>query len=96
VGVEARRHLIDDTHRTFAHYGIDPSRFQFVHGDVFELLARRQRFDVVLCLGFFYHTVRHVELFDLIERTGAKLLVIDTEVTPKQDEVPTPTTTTLV
>lgn len=32
--------------------------------------------------------VRHAELLDLIERTGAKMVVIDTEVTPTVDEVP--------
>ena len=42
---------------------------------------------MVLCLGFYYHTIRHAELFDLIERTGAKFVVIDTEVTPASDEV---------
>lgn len=60
---------------------------------MFDLLGRGgSQFDVVLCLGFFYHTIRHAELLDLVERTGAKLVVIDTEVTPEVDEVPmTPT-----
>ncbi|MBN8947706.1 MAG: class I SAM-dependent methyltransferase [Rhodanobacter sp.] len=81
TGFEPRQELIDNARETFAHYGIEPSRFTFKRGDVFDLI-RGQKFDVVLCLGFFYHTVRQVELLDLIERTGAALVVIDTEVTP--------------
>ena len=41
----------------------------------------------MLCLGFYYHTIRHVELLDRIERTKAKLVVVDTEVTPYADEI---------
>lgn len=81
TGVEPRRDLVDNAKRTLAAYEIDPSSYQFVVGDVFEFL-QGESFDVVLCLGFFYHTIRHAELFDLMERTGASFLVIDTEVTP--------------
>lgn len=93
IGIEPRSELIDNAHKTFAEYGIDVARCSFVRGDVFEVLCRReQKFDVVMCLGFFYHTIRHVELLDLIERTGARLVVIDTEVTPAADQIPvTPT-----
>ncbi|CAI9410723.1 hypothetical protein HIDPHFAB_04985 [Nocardioides sp. T2.26MG-1] len=65
------------------HYGRDRHEFRFVEADIFDYLVdRSERFDVVLCLGFFYHTARHVELFDLIERTGAETVVVDTEVIP--------------
>lgn len=87
TGVEPRAELIANARATFAEYGIDSARFDFVSGDIFDVL-KEQRFDVVLCLGFYYHTVRHPELLDRIERTGAKLVVIDTEVTPRKDELP--------
>ncbi len=86
TGIEPRQELIDNALATFEHYGMDPARYAFKRGDVFDLLAGEQ-FDVVLCLGFYYHTIRHAELLDLIERTGAKLVVIDTEVTPTVDEL---------
>jgi hypothetical protein len=89
VGIEPRDELVGKTQATFAEYGVEQSRYQFACGDVFEVLRDgRFRFDVVLCLGFFYHTIRHAELLDLIERTGPRLVVIDTEVTPTVDEVP--------
>jgi hypothetical protein len=87
TGAEPRRELIDNAESTFAEYGIDTSRYNFISGDIFDVL-HGQRFDVVLCLGFYYHTIRHAELLDRIERTAAKLVVIDTEVTPKKDELP--------
>lgn len=86
TGIEPRQELINNARDTFAHYGIEAPRFDFQCGDVFELLGG-QTFDVVLCLGFYYHTIRHAELLDLIERTGARFVIIDTEVTPRADEV---------
>lgn len=86
TGIEPRQELIDNAIETFKHYGVDSSRYNFNQGDVFEFL-KGQQFDVVLCLGFYYHTVRHAELLDLIERTGASFVVIDTEVTPFVEEL---------
>lgn len=93
TGIEARAELIDNAKVTLTQYGINPASYRFERGDVFELLGGGDRkFDVVLCLGFFYHTIRHAELLSLIERTGASLVVIDTEVTPAVDEVPVTST----
>jgi len=85
-GIEPREELIGHACATFSSYGIDESRYSFACGDVFNLIQGTQ-YDVVLCLGFYYHTIRHAELLDLIERTGAKLVIIDTEVTPYADEM---------
>jgi hypothetical protein len=37
-------------------------------------------FDTVLCLGFFYHTVRQVELLREFRRLRAKVIIVDTYV----------------
>lgn len=87
TGIEPRQELINNAIDTFNEYNIEPSRYDFLCGDVFDHLSNK-KFDVVFCLGFYYHTIRHAELFDLIERTGATLVVIDTEVTPTADELP--------
>lgn len=81
TGIEPRAELVSAAATTLADYGIAHDRRHFVVGDVFEQLDG-QRFDVVLCLGFYYHTLRHAELLDRIERTGARLVVVDTEITP--------------
>lgn len=85
TGIEPRQALIDNAQSTFSHYGISDDRYSFECGDIFDKIRGKQ-FDVVLCLGFYYHTVRHAELFDLIERTGAEFVIIDTEVTPSAEE----------
>jgi predicted nicotinamide N-methyase len=81
TGIEARADLVASAERTLASYDVDPARYAFVAGDVFEVLAERpEEYDVVLCLGFLYHTQRHTELLSRIRATGARHLVIDTEV----------------
>jgi SAM-dependent methyltransferase len=83
TGVEVRQELIDKAQATFASYGQDPDTYRFVCGDVFEVLAR-QRFDVdvVLCLGYLYHTYRHTELMYRLHSLAPRHLVVDTIVVP--------------
>lgn len=81
-GVEPRTELIDNARQTLSYYGVPTERASFVQSDILEYLQQGQQFDIVMCLGFFYHTIRHAELLDLIDRTGAHLVIIDTEVVP--------------
>jgi Methyltransferase domain len=81
TGIEPRAELVAEAEASLRAYGIEEQRFRFITGDVFDHLDGLT-FDVVLCLGFYYHTLRHAELLDRIERTGARLVVVDTEVTP--------------
>lgn len=87
TGIEPRAELVAEAEASMRAYGVSNERFRFVTGDVFEHLDGLH-FDVVLCLGFYYHTLRHAELLDRIERTGARLVVIDTEVTPSAELPP--------
>lgn len=81
LGIEARPELVDRAGATLRHYDVDEGRFRFVAGDVFEVLAREEpQVDVVLCLGFLYHTLRHNELLTRIRRTGARHVLVDTEI----------------
>jgi len=83
TGVEVRQGLIDQAQETFAFYGQDPETYRFVCGDLFEVLDR-ERFDVdvVLCLGYLYHTYRHTELMYRLHDLAPRHLVIDTMVSP--------------
>ena len=83
TGVEVRESLIEMAQETFAFYGQDPETYRFVCGDVFEVLAR-ERFDVdvVLCLGYLYHTYRHTELMYRLHDLAPKHLIVDTMVVP--------------
>jgi hypothetical protein len=83
TGIEGRQELVDNANSTFAGEGIDSSRFTFIRGDVHDqLTAGLGSFDVVMCLGFLYHTLRYPELFTGIRATGAKYVIVDTKVFP--------------
>jgi ubiquinone/menaquinone biosynthesis C-methylase UbiE len=80
VGIEARPEMVDHAVANLEHYGQDPDRFRFIAGDVHEVLSSEDlEVDVVLCLGFLYHTLRFNELLHGIRRTGAHHLILDTQ-----------------
>jgi hypothetical protein len=81
VGVEGRRELVDHATQNFEHYGVNPARYRFINDDVFHALAEEPgEFDVVLCLGFLYHTLRYNELLARIRRFNPQHLIVDTQV----------------
>jgi Methyltransferase domain len=83
TGVEVRQSLVDKAQETFAFYDQDPDTYRFVCGDVFEVLEQEKfDVDVVLCLGYLYHTYRHTELFYRLHHLDPRHLIVDTMVTP--------------
>ncbi len=81
LGIEARPDLVEHSAANMLRYGVTDDRFEFRAGDIFRVLARDEvRVDVVLCLGFLYHTFRWAELMARFRETGARYVVIDTEV----------------
>lgn len=79
IGIEARPELVKVATKNLAEYGYGADRVRFVTGDVHQVLNTQDfEADVVLCLGFLYHTLRYNELLDGIRRTGARYLIIDT------------------
>ncbi|WP_432476853.1 class I SAM-dependent methyltransferase [Nocardioides sp. GXQ0305] len=87
TGVEVRQSLIDKAEETFAFYGQDPETYRFVCGDLFEVLARESfDVDVVLCLGYLYHTYRHTELMYRLHHLEPKHLIVDTMVTADAEQ----------
>ncbi len=81
TGVEVRQSLVDKARDTFAYYGRDPGTYDFICGDVFEVLERETfDVDVVLCLGYLYHTYRHTELMYRLHHLAPEHLIVDTMV----------------
>ena len=79
TGIEARPELVKAATENLAEYGYGADRVRFVTGDVHEVLGTQDfEADVVLCLGFLYHTLRYNELLHGICRTNAQYLIIDT------------------
>src|SRR4051794_8832493 len=81
VGIEAKADLVAHAEDNLAGYGIAADRFTFLAGDVFDVLAKESpAVDVVLCLGYLYHTLRYNELLKRIHDLGARFVILDTEV----------------
>jgi hypothetical protein len=81
TAVEGRSSLVHAAVENCRAYGIPPEQIEIHCGDVFEFLARTPtKVDTVFCFGFLYHTIRHAELLELIERSGANYIIIDTEI----------------
>jgi hypothetical protein len=79
TGVEVRPELVKAATENLGAYGYGADRARFVTGDVHEVLRTQDvQADVVLCLGFLYHTLRYNELLYGIRRTNARYLIIDT------------------
>jgi hypothetical protein len=79
TGIEARPELVEAAKKNLGKYGYGADRVRFLTGDVHEVLNSQSfEADVVLCLGFLYHTLRYNELLHGIRRTNARHLIIDT------------------
>jgi hypothetical protein len=79
IGIEARPELVQAATENLEAYGYRANRVRFVTGDVHGVLSTQDfEADVVLCLGFLYHTLRYNELLYGIRRTNAPYLIIDT------------------
>jgi ubiquinone/menaquinone biosynthesis C-methylase UbiE len=81
IGIEAREDLVAVASQNLARDAPSGSSHRFIAGDVFEVLAReRLDVDVVLCLGFLYHTLRYNELLHRIRDLNPQCVLIDTSV----------------
>ena len=79
IGIESRPELVKAATENLSEYGYGPDCISFITGDLHEVLRTHDlHADVVLCLGFLYHTLRYNELLDGIHRTNAHYLIIDT------------------
>ncbi len=84
TGVEGRPELVKEAESTFSLYGVDASRYRFINDDMFDVLrdpvGNGIDVDVVMCLGFIYHTLRYQDLFAGIRALKPKYFLIDTAV----------------
>jgi cyclopropane fatty-acyl-phospholipid synthase-like methyltransferase len=86
TGVEFRPEMVASARATFDGYRVDPSTYRFIAGDLFELLrdpgASGIEVDVVLCLGFLYHTLRYAELLNGWRDLRPQHVLLDSSVIP--------------
>jgi SAM-dependent methyltransferase len=81
IGLEGRQSRIDDGKMRFSKLPY-ADNMTFVKGDVFDFLDRTDpdTFDVILCLGFLYHTTRQVDFFRACKRLQPQTVIVDTAV----------------
>ncbi len=80
-GIDGRQMHVEQAQLVREALGFDAERWAIGVGDVLGT-DLGTGWDVVLCLGLLYHLDRPRELIERIARTGAPVVVIDTEVHP--------------
>lgn len=80
--IEPRPTAVTMARKRFAEYSVSRDGFTILQDDVSTRLEwiTDQRFDVVLLLGFLYHTGAHLQLLEAINASGPSVVVIDSEV----------------
>lgn len=88
TGAEGRPELVAHAVENLQHYGVEPDRYRFIVGDIFTTLDKeRPQADVVLCLGFLYHTMRYDDVFHVMAQSNAEYLILDTQVEPSREAI---------
>jgi len=79
-GIEGRENLVKNANKNFQNFEISKDKYQFVHGDIHHEITKipSNKFQVVFCFGFFYHTIHHMFLLEEIKRLNPKYLILDT------------------
>lgn len=89
VGIERRQDSIDRSRFFIKEEMRD--RVQFICDDVFialpKLLAAKEQFDVILCLGLLYEVMDHRLLLQLMTNFNPRLIVVDTNLIDSNDPV---------
>lgn len=81
TGIEIRSYLVENCVRNMQSLGIEENRYDFKVGDALNELDKLEsgQFEVVMCLGFLYHTVHNPLLIERIGRLNPKYVIFDTQ-----------------
>jgi SAM-dependent methyltransferase len=89
IGIEARAHLVKKAAENFSYYSVPAGAYEFMTGEAMESLCALKvaSIDVVMCLGFFYHTLEHMRLLLEARRLGAEYIIIDTSISAAKEPI---------
>jgi SAM-dependent methyltransferase len=89
IGIEARSHLARKAAENLSHYGVPAACHDIVTGDAVDTMRALATgsADVVMCLGFFYHTLEHMRLLLEARRLGARHIILDTAISPGDEPI---------
>jgi 2-polyprenyl-3-methyl-5-hydroxy-6-metoxy-1,4-benzoquinol methylase len=90
TGIEYRQRLIDKSWQSIVRADMR-ARLELIQGDIFEnaqrLAAAGRRFDIILCLGIFYHIMDHHLLMKLMTDLAPQLIIMDTSLIDRDEPV---------
>ena len=82
VGIDGRQSHIDKANFVFNVKEIEKKRYDFHYGDIYNLDFKSfGEFDIVICLGFFHHVNKPIELLEKISEVNSDLLLLETRLT---------------
>jgi SAM-dependent methyltransferase len=89
IGVEARAHLAKKAAENFSYFDVAAGAYDIVTGDAVETLRGMKigSIDILMCLGFFYHTLEHMRLLLEARRLGAEYIIIDTSISAAKEPI---------
>jgi len=80
-GIDAGPNTIPLAELVFTKYNIPKSTYDFVFDDVYHRLEEEiETYDIILCLGLFYHIKEPFRLLQLINKCCSGIVIIDTVV----------------
>jgi len=82
LGIEGKKHLVENSYATMRKYGIPLDKYSFITGDMFHEIKNIEQgtIDVVFCFGVFYHVMNHMTLLSEVKRLKPKYLLLDTKI----------------
>jgi len=79
LGIDGRRMHVEQANFVFQVHEVDSKRYRFIEDNIFNFTYEKYGpFDIILCLGLFYHINRHVELLRSMRSLNPEVLIIDT------------------
>jgi 2-polyprenyl-3-methyl-5-hydroxy-6-metoxy-1,4-benzoquinol methylase len=80
TGIEGRKFLIENAIQNMILNNIPNQKFHFHLGDIHAIIPQLtpNQFDVIMCLGFFYHTMNHEYLISEFKRLNPQIVIFDT------------------
>jgi transposase-like protein len=87
VGIDFSKDLVEKSLANMEYYNVPADKYEFLSGDIFELIGRVQPCDVVLCFGIFYHINSHFLLLTKIAELDPRTLIIDSNISQLESAV---------
>lgn len=84
VGVEYNEDLIHKAESVKKKYQWENARF--IKDDNISFLEKNDfKYDIILCCGIFYHTLKHLEYFKYMSSSFNECIILDTQIWPTRD-----------